>query len=93
MPGYALAALTMDRLGRKTIQCLGFAMMAITFLAAGLYSKYSRKWRCRFSSIYGLSFFFTEFGVKSTTFVYPSEKFSQFACEPQPTASLPPWVS
>ena len=26
-PGYALAALTMDRLGRKTIQCLGFAMM------------------------------------------------------------------
>ncbi len=28
VPGYAVAALTMDRLGRKTIQCLGFAMMA-----------------------------------------------------------------
>jgi MFS family permease len=30
-PGYLVSALTMDRLGRKTIQCLGFAMMAVTF--------------------------------------------------------------
>jgi PHS family inorganic phosphate transporter-like MFS transporter len=30
-PGYAVAALTMDKLGRKTIQGLGFAMMAVTF--------------------------------------------------------------
>src|ERR1700742_3675269 len=30
-PGYAVAALTMDRLGRKTIQNLGFGMMAVAF--------------------------------------------------------------
>jgi MFS transporter, PHS family, inorganic phosphate transporter len=30
-PGYAVAALTMDKLGRKTIQGLGFIMMAVTF--------------------------------------------------------------
>ncbi len=33
-PGYAVAALTMDKLGRKTIQNLGFGMMAVTFGAA-----------------------------------------------------------
>lgn len=30
-PGYSLAALTVDKLGRKTIQCLGFGIMAVTF--------------------------------------------------------------
>jgi MFS transporter, PHS family, inorganic phosphate transporter len=31
VPGYAVAAVTMDKLGRKTIQGLGFGMMAVTF--------------------------------------------------------------
>jgi MFS transporter, PHS family, inorganic phosphate transporter len=30
-PGYAVAAFTMDRLGGKTIQSLGFGMMAVRF--------------------------------------------------------------
>jgi hypothetical protein len=30
-PDYAVAALTMDRLGHKTIQVLGFGMMAVSF--------------------------------------------------------------
>lgn len=30
-PGYAIAAWTMDKMGRKLIQCLGFAMMTIAF--------------------------------------------------------------
>ena len=30
-PEYAVSALTMDRLGRKTIQVLGFGMMSVTF--------------------------------------------------------------
>ena len=73
-PGYAVAALTMDRLGRKTIQCLGFGMMAGAF---GLLASIPNveKLTYTFLIIYGFSYFFTEFGPNATTFVYPSEIF------------------
>jgi MFS family permease len=73
-PGYAVSALTMDRLGRKTIQCLGFGMMAVTFALLALIPNLE-KMAIPFLVIYGLSFFFTEFGPNATTFVYPSEIF------------------
>lgn len=73
-PGYAAAALTMDRLGRKTIQVLGFGMMTITFgLLAAIPN--IEKLAYPFLLIYGCSYFFTEFGPNATTFVYPSEIF------------------
>jgi MFS family permease len=73
-PGYAVAALTMDRLGRKTIQVLGFVMMTIAF-AAMAFIPNLQKQAVPFVIIYGISFFFTEFGPNATTFVYPSEIF------------------
>ncbi|HEY3990358.1 MAG TPA: MFS transporter [Acidobacteriaceae bacterium] len=73
-PGYAVAALTMDRLGRKTIQVLGFGMMAVTFALLALVPNL-QKMAVPFLIIYGFSFFFTEFGPNATTFVYPSEIF------------------
>jgi MFS transporter, PHS family, inorganic phosphate transporter len=73
-PGYAVAALMMDRLGRKTIQALGFGMMAAAFLVLAFVPNLE-KMVMPFVIIYGLSFFFTEFGPNSTTFVYPSEVF------------------
>jgi PHS family inorganic phosphate transporter-like MFS transporter len=73
-PGYAVAALTMDKLGRKTIQGLGFAMMAVTFGLLALIPNIEKLvWP--FVLIYGFSYFFTEFGPNATTFVYPSEIF------------------
>ncbi len=73
-PGYAVAALTMDKLGRKTIQGLGFGMMALTFGLLALIPNIERLvWP--FLCIYGFSYFFTEFGPNATTFVYPSEIF------------------
>jgi MFS transporter, PHS family, inorganic phosphate transporter len=73
-PGYAVAALTMDKLGRKTIQGLGFAMMAVTFGLLALIPNVEKLvWP--FVFIYGFSYFFTEFGPNATTFVYPSEIF------------------
>jgi len=73
-PGYALAALTMDKLGRKTIQGLGFGMMAVTFGLLALIPNVEKLvWP--FVLIYGFSYFFTEFGPNATTFVYPSEIF------------------
>lgn len=73
-PGYAVAALTMDRLGRKTIQAAGFAMMAGAFVLLALIPNLE-KMVVPFLIIYGLSFFFTEFGPNATTFIYPSEVF------------------
>jgi MFS transporter, PHS family, inorganic phosphate transporter len=73
-PGYAVAALTMDKLGRKTIQCLGFAMMAITFGLLAIIPNVEQL-TVPFLIIYGASYFFTEFGPNATTFVYPSEIF------------------
>jgi MFS transporter, PHS family, inorganic phosphate transporter len=73
-PGYALAALMMDRMGRKAIQIVGFVMMAISFAAMALIPGLDKMvWP--FVTIYGISFFFTEFGPNATTFVYPSEIF------------------
>lgn len=73
-PGYAVAALTMDRMGRKTIQVLGFGMMAVSFgLLAAIPNVETLVWP--FLLIYGFSYFFTEFGPNATTFVYPSEIF------------------
>ena len=74
VPGYALAALLMDKLGRKTIQGLGFGMMAVTFGLLALIPNVE-KLLWPFVLIYGFSYFFTEFGPNATTFVYPSEIF------------------
>jgi PHS family inorganic phosphate transporter-like MFS transporter len=73
-PGYAVAALTMDKIGRKTIQVLGFGMMAVTFSLLALIPNIAGM-AYPFLIIYGLSYFFTEFGPNATTFVYPSEIF------------------
>ncbi len=74
VPGYAVAVLTMDKLGRKTIQTVGFALMAAAFAAMALVP-HIEKLVLPFVIIYGISFFFTEFGPNATTFVYPSEIF------------------
>jgi MFS transporter, PHS family, inorganic phosphate transporter len=73
-PGYLVSILTMDKLGRKTIQSLGFAMMAAAFAAMALVPHIESQ-VALFVAIYGVSFFFTEFGPNATTFVYPSEIF------------------
>ncbi|WP_428487647.1 MFS transporter [Rhodopila sp.] len=74
VPGYLVAAAMMDRLGRKPIQILGFAMMAISFGAIALIPGIE-KLILPFLLIYGISYFFTEFGPNATTFVYPAEIF------------------
>ena len=64
----------MDRMGRKSIQILGFSMMAITFAAIALIPDVD-KLLLPFLIVYGISYFFTEFGPNATTFVYPAEIF------------------
>jgi PHS family inorganic phosphate transporter-like MFS transporter len=74
VPGYFVAAAMMDRIGRKTIQILGFSMMAVSFAAIALIPGIERL-IYPFLIVYGISYFFTEFGPNATTFVYPAELF------------------
>lgn len=73
-PGYFVAAATMDKLGRKAIQALGFVVMGAAFAAMALIPNIEHL-LVPFLIIYGISYFFTEFGPNATTFVYPSELF------------------
>jgi MFS transporter, PHS family, inorganic phosphate transporter len=74
VPGYIVAILLLDRAGRKRIQVLGFAMMALMFLLIGLIPGVTTN-AVPFIALYGISYFFTEFGPNTTTFVYPAEIF------------------
>ena len=73
-PGYLVAAFTMDKLGRKTIQSIGFGVMGAAFAAMAFIPDIEHM-VIPFLIVYGISYFFTEFGPNATTFVYPSELF------------------
>jgi MFS family permease len=74
VPGYLLAIARMDRIGHRRLQIIGFAMMGLCFgvIAAvpGMTTTVAP-----FLLVYGISYFFTEFGPNMTTFVMPSEIF------------------
>jgi PHS family inorganic phosphate transporter-like MFS transporter len=74
VPGYIVAILLIDRVGRRSIQLLGFAVMALMFLLIGLIPGISTT-LAPFLILYGISYFFTEFGPNMTTFIYPAELF------------------
>lgn len=74
VPGYALAVLRMDRVGHRRLQLLGFAVMAACFVALGLVPVLTSA-VVPFIAVFGLSYFFVEFGPNTTTFVLPSELF------------------
>ncbi len=72
VPGYLLAIARMDRIGHRKLQLLGFAMMAACFAVIGLVPGMTTT-VAPFLIVYGVSYFFTEFGPNMTTFVMPSE--------------------
>ena len=74
LPGYILAIFTIDRLGRRVIQCLGFALMTLAYGLIAFVPALSTL-TLPFLLVYGVSYFFTEFGPNVTTFVYPAEVF------------------
>jgi len=74
VPGYIVAILLLDKTGRRSIQILGFAMMAVMFLLIGIIPGVTKN-AAPFVVLYGISYFFTEFGPNTTTFIYPAEIF------------------
>ena len=75
-PFYWIAAFSMDKLGRKFIQTVGFIGMAVAYLIISFtsYGGYELI-PAVFMLVFGMSYIFTEFGPNVTTFVYPAEVF------------------
>jgi MFS family permease len=72
VPGYLLAIAKLDTIGHRRLQLLGFAMMGACFLAIAAVPGMTTM-VAPFLAVYGVSYFFTEFGPNMTTFVMPSE--------------------
>eukprot|EP00937_MAST-01D_sp_MAST-1D-sp2_P001566 g1566.t1 len=82
LPGYWVATYFMDTWGRKNIQRFGFFMMFITYGLLALLLGYDghkgddvTHQKALLLILYGLTFFFSNFGPNSTTFILPSESF------------------
>ncbi len=72
VPGYILAIARLDKIGHRRLQLTGFAMMALCFLIIAAVPGMTTM-VAPFLLVYGVSYFFTEFGPNMTTFVLPSE--------------------
>ncbi|KAG8390373.1 hypothetical protein BUALT_Bualt01G0076700 [Buddleja alternifolia] len=76
-PGYWFTVAFIEKIGRFYIQLVGFLMMSIFMLIIGLKYDYlaNKEHKWTFATLYGLTFFFANFGPNSTTFVLPAELF------------------
>jgi len=74
VPGYVLAVARMDRIGHRRLQLAGFTVMGACFAVIGLVPRMTTM-VVPFLLVYGISYFFVEFGPNVTTFVLPGELF------------------
>ncbi|OGT33811.1 MAG: MFS transporter [Gammaproteobacteria bacterium RIFCSPHIGHO2_02_FULL_39_13] len=72
VPGYALAAKYVDKIGRKPLQYAGFFMMALMYAFIAFVPNLENHVPL-FIALFGISFFFVNFGPNTTTFLIPSE--------------------
>ncbi|KIO24456.1 hypothetical protein M407DRAFT_244457 [Tulasnella calospora MUT 4182] len=73
VPGYYATILTVEWLGRKKIQLMGFLMEA--FFLAILAGRFHHLSKPAFIVLFALLQFFFNFGANSTTYIYPAEVF------------------
>ena len=77
VPGYWFTVALIDRMGRFTIQLMGFFFMTVFMFAIAIPFDH---WtvtenKIGFVVLYALTFFFANFGPNTTTFVVPAEIF------------------
>ncbi|KAJ4753086.1 phosphate transporter 1 [Rhynchospora pubera] len=77
IPGYFVTMAFIDRIGRRKIQMIGFFFMAIFLFA--LAAPYDHYWynhtNAWYIVLYALTFFFSNFGPNTITFILPAELF------------------
>lgn len=72
LPGYWCSIYTIDKYSKRKQQLLGFVSVAIVFILLGSLEKYLKNNIALFAALYGLSFFFSNWGPNSTTYVIPT---------------------
>ncbi len=76
VPGYWVAVGLIDKEGRKAIQAIGFFAMGALFLVLAVFGHFLvADYGLLFFALYGLTFFFSNYGPNTTTYVYPVELF------------------
>lgn len=75
LPGYICSCVFIDRIGLWNLQVGGFAAMIIAYLVMALAIQFGLPANMVGLNlfIFGLTFFFTNFGPNTTTFIIPSE--------------------
>jgi len=75
VPGYYVAAFLVDKMGRKSMQIMGFSIIATVYLIAALMLRNSIIIPTAILALYGIAQFFTNVGPNVTTFIMPTEVF------------------
>ncbi|KAM7202907.1 Major facilitator superfamily domain containing protein [Rhypophila sp. PSN 637] len=73
VPGYWVTVFTVDTVGRKPIQFMGFGILTVLFVVMGF--AYSKLSPTGLLAIFVLAQFFFNFGPNATTFIVPGECF------------------
>uniref|UniRef100_A0A251U367 Putative major facilitator, sugar transporter-like, Major facilitator superfamily domain protein n=1 Tax=Helianthus annuus TaxID=4232 RepID=A0A251U367_HELAN len=75
IPGYIVTVYMIDHVGRVKIQAAGFFFMAISLFTIAKVNKgdWGSNQGPGFIILYGLTFFFSNFGPNTTTFIVPAE--------------------
>ncbi|CAO3696417.1 unnamed protein product [Umbelopsis ramanniana] len=76
VPGYYLTVFTVEKMGRRTIQLMGFAVCAVLFaVLGGAYHQLLNASMPGFIVIFTLAQLFQNWGANATTFIIPGEVF------------------
>jgi phosphate:H+ symporter len=76
VPGYYLTVIFVEKMGRRTIQLMGFACTTVLFaILGGAYQQLLNKSMPAFIFIFTLAQLFQNFGANATTFIIPGEVF------------------
>uniref|UniRef100_A0A6B2L1I2 Major facilitator superfamily (MFS) profile domain-containing protein n=1 Tax=Arcella intermedia TaxID=1963864 RepID=A0A6B2L1I2_9EUKA len=75
LPGYWCSVFLIEAIGRKKLQIAGFLLEAIIFLVMGIFYKQIQDVPILFVLLYGLTFFFSNAGPNTTTYVLAAEAF------------------
>ncbi|MGC9137009.1 MFS transporter, partial [Caldivirga sp.] len=75
VPGYYVAAFLVDKIGRRTMQIMGFSIVAMVYLIMALILRNGLVAPTAILALYGMAQFFTNVGPNVTTFITPTEVF------------------
>ncbi|KAB8225862.1 phosphate permease [Aspergillus novoparasiticus] len=75
IPGYWVSVATVDYLGRKPIQLMGFIVLTIVFIVIGFAYEPLKRSNNGLLALYVIAQFFFNFGPNATTFIVPGECF------------------